>query len=209
MFEKFTSVDANDFRARYQGTYGFFRRGDFRQLAKLTTIDGVVKFIDKDGIDYTLNPDSPNDVGFEFLPPKAGWHNTSTGAWLVTRIAARQWLRGICSRNTSIGTPFGHKAVVDFPILAQIYDKVTKSEAALKDFNEDTTTKGKTHCFALSEQFAITNFNGNKQLFCLDSVIGTCEKKVDHFAVALDDTNLWRQEIKDVFNRNKFKVEIQ
>lgn len=208
MFEKFTTVDAHDFRQRYQGTYGFFRRGDFRQLAKLRTIDGVVKFCDKDGIEYTLNPDSPNDVGFEFLPPKAGWHNTASGAWLVTRLAARQWLRGICSRNTSIGTPHGHRALVDFPILADIYAHDTKFEDALKSFNQYSAKSGSTGCLALTNQLALSCYKDFSYIFCLDVNIGSWKLVDGVYKVQLKDPLLWVTEVKDAFARNNLKVEV-
>lgn len=204
MFEKFTSQDAGNFRQRYLNTYGFFRHEDRKKLlVKLNRIDNTVGFVDKDGIGYTLNPDSPSNIGFEFLPPKAGWHNADDGAWLVRRIPARQWSRGIGTANTQINTPSGQRCNVDFPILAQLYEKRVPVPEALNRFN--LAKPRDTGYVAISEQFALCV---NKSVFCFDSTIGTFEMKYGIYRITLEDAELWRQEITDVFQRNQIEMEI-
>lgn len=204
MFEKFTSVDSGDFRQRYLGTFGFFRRGNDRPLlTKINAIDARVTFIDKDGTAYTLNPDSPNDIGFEFIPPKAAWHNTSYGAYLVKRVPARQWLRGICAKNTRITTPAGHQAAVDFPMLEQIYGKTFPKADALDLYRK--MPKGKTGYFAISDLIAV---DGNiRKVWCLDMSIGSFEDSDGLFKITLDD-DMWTTEVRDAFRRAELKVEI-
>lgn len=202
MFEKFTSADSNDFRQRYLGTYGFFRReGRQKLLVKIAAIDRVVSFVDKDGITYTLNPDTPNDIGFEFIPPKAAWHNTPQGAFLVRRVPARQWLRGISPKNTNIGTPWGHGARVDFTMLGQLYEDRIAKEKAFADFKAGSGTK----TFALSDQFAISTHQGGK-LLCLDSVIGEYKETNKVAEIQLYDQELWMTEIRDAFRRSNMEM---
>lgn len=204
MFEKFTTVDANDFRQRYLGTYGFFRRGENKPLlTKINAIDRAVTFVDRDGISYSLNPDTDSDIGFEFIPPKAAWHNTNEGAYLVKRIPARQWLRGVHTKNTQIMTPHGSRAAVDFPILEQIYGKTVARPAALKQFQEG---KGRTCFLAISEQFAV-DFAKNG-VWCMDIKIGNYKWDNLVFKVELDDQELWQTELRDAFNRAGLKMEI-
>lgn len=199
MFEKFLSEGNRDFSQRYLNTYGFFRRSGKKLLTRLISIDNVVRFVDKDEVVYTLNPDSTDDVGFEFLPPKAGWHNTPQGGLLVKRIANRQWKRGICSANTRIGTPLGHRAEVGFVTLSQIYEKDTPVVTALKQ------DPGKTTGFvALSEQFAMNK----DKLFCLEAPIGSVKRGDTNFNVKLDNPDFWRTEVKDAFTRSNLEVVI-
>ena len=128
MFEKFTSIESPNFRQRYQGTFGFFRKGEKKilvQLNSITTGDSraLVDFSDRNGIKYKLYSDSDDaSVGFEFIPPKCQYHDTTEGTFLVKRIAAKQYLRGICDRNTSIRTVNGNARTVGFDILHAIYD---------------------------------------------------------------------------------------
>jgi hypothetical protein len=205
MFEKFTRRDAGDFRQRYLGTFGFFRRGDSKPLlTKINSIDNVVTFSDKDGISYTLNPDTPNDIGFEFIPPKAAWHNTTDGAYLVKRIPARQWLRGVSPKNTSIATPHGKKAVVDFPILEQIYGKTYPMTKAQEAFYKQASRTG---FLAISDQIAVDY--SLKQVWCLDMTIGSWEgDPASLFKIKLNDPELWNTEVRDAFNRAEMKMEI-
>lgn len=202
MFEKFTSVDAHDFRQRYLNTFGFFRRGEFRQLSKITSIDRVVQFVDRDGVTYTLNPDTDNDVGFEFLPPKSGWHNMKEGAMLVRRIAARRWLRGVHQQNISIMTPMGHRAPVDFEALAEIYENATPKANALKTFQ---AKGGKTSFLALSDQFAVSW--ADQDIYCLDVRIGNYKEVNGSYHVSLNDQELWGTEVKDAFTRSGLKIQ--
>lgn len=205
MFEKFLSIDAPNFRQRYLNTFGFFRHEDRKKiLVRISAIDNVVRFVDKDGVDYILNPDSESDVGFEFLPPKAGWHNTDTGGWLIRRTAARQWQRGICPGNTRIETPLGHGCQVDFHSLAQIYEKTTTIPAALKRFKAER--KYDSTFMAISEQFAISS--STKQVFTYSAPVGGWKEDGDKFIVTLEDKDMWVTEITDAFKNAGLEMEL-
>jgi hypothetical protein len=211
MFEKFTSQDAANFRQRYINTFGFFRQDGMKKLlVKINRIDNTVGFVDKDGIGYTLNADSANDVGFEFLPPDAGWSNTDKGAWLVRRVPARQWSRGICPANTRIYTPGGLNTAVDFDILSKIYEKSTPIPAALKRFN-GPQKRDDTGFLALSPQLALGGRGTGKtsMLYLYDQMIGSATEDNEVFRVSLDDKEMWGTEVSDAFNRANIKMEMQ
>lgn len=213
MFEKFTSEDAHDFRQRYQGTYGWFKRKDKKLLVKLTTVDSdgfgekVVHFADKDGVPYTLRADSADEsVGFEFIPPKTLYHNTSDGvAYLLTRVPARQYLRGICDRNTRIRSVGGNIVPIDFFSLLLLYDgKVTPLEAMETAFENSKKDVKKEHSFALSGQFAVNLTRG--AVYCLGAGIGyanvaTLPSGELQLSILLEDVSLWGQEVRDAINR--------
>lgn len=201
MFEKFMSVNARDFSQRYQGTYGFFKREDKKTLVRLVNVNvdrGQVEFIDAKSIPYQLNQNSTEDVGFEFLPPKSSWHNTSMGALLVRRIPQRQYSRGICDANTSI-QQIGMRAVpVEFKTLSAIFERSLTPQQAEKT--------GRS--FAVSEQFAV--WPEEKRLYLFHQHIGSAVKQADgSYDVSLNDSEMFKVETFDAFTRAGFKVQIK
>jgi len=213
MFEKFTSKDSNDFRQRYQGTFGYFIGKGKRTLTRLDNIvcDGrnsYVEFSDRDGVNYLLKPDSEDQgMGFEFIPPKAAYFNTKIGnPRLVKRIPARQYQRGICDRNTSIQDMKSLPFPVSFDSLIPLFEeKIGVREALQVALKSKHGARG----VALSNQFAICF--GNNVLRCLDQAIGfaTYDVATETFQVELDSKELWQQELTDVFKRNGMKVVIK
>lgn len=211
MFEKFTSEGSQDFRQRYQGTFGFFNHKGKKTLTQLKEIHAngrasYVEFVDRDDLSYKLNPDSEaDDTGFEFLPPKCAWYNTPKGVpLLVSRIPAKQYLRGICDRNTSITTIRGSGMPVNFAQLIDIFEaKVSVAEAIkLKPIKDYSTHGG----FALSPQFALSNHFGT--IHCFGTSIGSFKLVDDVYQVELSTPELWATEIRDAFRRNNLKVEL-
>lgn len=207
MFEKFTSLHSRDFQQRYHNTYGFYvnKKTSSTVLVKLIDIGrSVVLFNDKDGMEYRLRADAEEDIGFSFIPPKSGWHNTSLGGVLVRRVPARQWSRGICSKNTSIGTPLMHRYDVDFDMLAKIFVEKTAFDKALAAFQKKSSENNSF--LALSEQFSISY--ASKKLYCFDIVIGEWEEVEGIHKVKLEVRELWQQEVRDAFSRRSMKVEL-
>lgn len=207
MFEKFTSLHSRDFQQRYHNTYGFYvnRKTNSTVLVKLVDVGrSVVLFNDKEGLEYRLNADAEGEIGFSFIPPKAGWHNTVLGGVLVRRVPARQWSRGICSKNTSIGTPLMHRYDVDFDMLTKIFVDKTAFDSALAAFQKSSS--GHNTFLALSEQFSISH--ASKKLYCFDIAIGEWTKEGDTYKVKLDVRELWQQEVRDAFSRRSMKVEL-
>lgn len=198
MFEKFMSSNAGDFRQRYHGTYGFYSRAGKRVLVKLYNVDTEnlrVTFINKDNTPFVIQADaSESEVGFEFLTPKAAWHNTPMGPLLVRRIAQRQYSRGLCESNTGITDATGVGKVVAFDTLGAIFDTtVTVAEAS----------KGRS--FALNEFFCVAD----ERLWLLGQSVGKIERSGMDFSVTMDDKSLFGQEAQDAFSRAKIEATIQ
>lgn len=203
MFEKFTTKDAADFKQRYQGTFGYFRKGEKKTLVRLEDIvtagSKQVQFVTKDGIKCYLKPDSDDDtVGFEFIPPKRGYHNTTEGAFLLTRIPARQYLRGICSRNTKILSVYGTQKAIGFDSLHLLFEcPITPKEMWDKILTQKQGSVERS--VALSGQFAVSL--DHKEIYCLGEPIGKIAEEAGSLTVTLTDPSLWLVEVKDALRR--------
>jgi hypothetical protein len=206
MFEKFLSANVGDFKQRYEGTFGFYRdeKGK-KMLAQLTEIGNhTCTFSDVRGLEYHLNVDAEKDIGFVFLPPKSGYFNTEQGAHLVQRIAARQFQRGVSSKNISItllnaGGQLPQR--VGFPILEKVYEKIVSVKDAVSGYN-----RGDVPSFALNNQFALDNAGF---VWLLAEVIGKWERgNTTKFKLKLHDPVLFRTELSDAFKANNYPYEI-
>lgn len=192
MFEKFLSENIENFRQRYEGTFGFYRDGGNRRLlVKLTEIAGnQCNFVDARGVTYNVRPDHPNEVGFEFLPPKSMWYNTEYGAMFAQRIASRQFQRGVTAKTLSIVLLHKGELVdrrVDFPNLSAMYEGKNSPKDSLEGLS-----KGRS--LALSGQFAVDT----GIVYLLRERIGTYEQtKGSHFRFKLAEPDLWKTEITD------------
>lgn len=195
------SSNAGDFRQRYRGTYGYFiGKSGKRTLVQIAQVDldsRSVRFLDRNDQDYTLYVDAEDNVGFEFLPPRPAWHNTSMGAVLVRRTPARQYQRGICNNNTSIMRADGGNLGVSFKVLHSIFDaQIEVAKAA----------EGRS--FALTPQIAVDW--DKSQIKVLDQVIGKAERSENGvMTITLQDSCLFRQEVQDGFNRAKMEAVIK
>lgn len=212
MFEKFVQLEAANFKQRYQGTYGFFRKGDNKVLVRLESIRtgdvrAQVDFVDKDDNAYHLYSDSEDSsIGFEFLPPKSSYHNTTTGTFLVKRVPAKQYQRGICERNTSIRTVNNRGVTVGFESLLALYnDKVDHLQRYEQVVSPEY--KGEEKTFAISNQFAISL--EEETIYCLGTSIGEARLRYNKLVIRLNDSSLWRTEIHDCLTRTGIKGIIQ
>lgn len=192
MFEKFMSNNAENFRQRYEGTYGFFRnQTGKRLLVKLNTIsDHRVDFEDAHGITYHLSADSENNIGFEFIPPASGWYNTPEGAVFMQRVAARQFHRGVTAKNINLFTL--HSGLLTekrltFDLLSSMYETgITPAEAISSNMKKGSV--------ALSRQFAIDTTK--KLIYLLSEGIGSYvhDEKL-HFTCKLAQPDLFKTEL--------------
>lgn len=202
MFEKFTTANAHDFRQRYEGTFGFFKGGDGKRLlTKLSYIrQDVCAFVDSRGVEYKLYPNTEKDIGFEFIPPKASYHNTPDGAKLVQRIAARQFQRGLSGKNTAISwlNPTLVPLRVDFTVLESIFLKAVDCKTAFANYDLLPSV-------ALSGQIAINNVG---EVYMYERRIGTYTKKGPHMVVKLESADLWRTEVADAVRASGGTVEV-
>lgn len=204
MFEKFTSQNSETFKQRYEGTFGFFRNEKKgRMLARLDSVgDTTVRFSDERGAEFSLNIDAEKDVGFEFIPPKSNWYNSSDGfTYLVQRVAARQWQRGISAKNILIyrfeknGALLGQR--VDFARLSAIFNKkITPLEAVERMVKNEP--------LAISNQFALSH--GGVYLY--DSLVGKYSTQAGTYQIKLDEPDLWRTELNDAFRALSKTVEV-
>lgn len=205
MFEKFISGNARDFKARYEGTYGFFREnGKRKMLARLDSIsERACHFVDARGAEYTLNADTVEEIGFEFLPPKACYYNLKDGTVvLVSRMASRQWKRGVSSANTAVYTMdkvYGALAPsrLDFKVLENIYQN-SVDPSAVKYSKGDN--------IAISRAFAFSR-TGEVRLY--ENKVGNfVTEDAKHFKVVLAEPDLWRTEITDALRSMSKTVEV-
>jgi hypothetical protein len=217
MFEKFLSADSGDFKQRYLNTYGFFTRKGVRTLVRLNKIATMndtqkpfVDFIDRDGSTYHVSADIQDEsTGFEFIPPKSSWYNTAEGTpYLVRRVPARQYLRGICNRNTAITNIGNNNIEIDFVSLAKIFEGsiTTKEAMKLALLKEKAKERGQVG-FALTQNFAVNLTVGTIKCFNVD--IGSALYKDGVFNVALSNPSLWITEVQDAFRRADIKAEIK
>jgi hypothetical protein len=200
MFEKFLRSDATDFRRRYEGTYGFFRRkNEPAMLCRLTGVSDRVAFQDRHGQEFSLNADAEDEIGFEFLPPKSRWYNTELGAVWVYRKVDRQYTRGVSDRTVSISSlsrgTFKPMSV-GFVTLERIFQPKITDEKAFENFMAD-----KLKTVALSEAFALSDDNG---IFLNNLRIGSYTKEETALKFVLDDKKLFRTELNDAL-RGKTK----
>ena len=193
MFEKFLSGNVESFRQRYEGTYGFYRDGRKRLLVRLAEITNYqCSFVDAQNIAYKVYPDHPQEVGFEFLPPKSAWYNTSEGAVFAQRQATRQWQRGVTQKTLDLtllknGQPFPKR--VDFRSLSEIYEKPILPKDAFVNL-------GKGMSIAISGQFAFDC----GQVYVLKECIGQYQQDGTKFTIKLSEPELWRTEINDALS---------
>lgn len=204
MFEKFTQENRRDFATRYEGTYGFFyREGTKKFLTRLEVVGEAVKFVDAKGVSYELMPDSVEDTGFEFLPPKAGFFNTARGAMFVFRRAQRQFSRGISERNTIIYL-LDDKAggllpmTVDFSNLTAVYESTLTGKDQWERF-----VSGKLPSVAIGKQFAITR----KTVYVLDVKVGKVAEATGKRVKLLLTNDQFKTELRDNFRNNELEVE--
>lgn len=213
MFEKFTSEGSNDFRQRYLNTFGYFEANGKRTLVKLAKIftdsrDKYVEFVDQDGAEYKVVADAKNDdVGFRFLPPKSSWYNRKDGCpILLTRVATKQYLRGICDKNTNIVNLRGGRVNVDFPALSSIFEeKITPKEVvdhAFAMYRGGILAAG----VAISPQFVV-GF-ASETIKCFNHVIGNCIYDGKKFNVKLLDAKGW-PEVDEAFKRAGLEAEVK
>lgn len=202
MFEKFLSANVGDFRQRYEGTYGFYRNeSKKRMLCRLQEVgNSRCVFVDRDGIEYTLNPDTQRDIGFEFLPPRSQWYNTQRGAVWSQRVAQRQFSRGITGKNVEIFILDAGGLVptrVDFPILSDIFENTIKPAEAMSTLGDRSV--------AISNSFAMDKGGG---VFVMREAIGKWTKKDKVFSFKLKEPELWKTEITDAVTALGYSAEI-
>lgn len=205
MFEKFLSENIDNFRQRYEGTYGFFRNDQGkRMLVRILAIaPDRCDFVGPGDISFHIRPDVKDNIGFEFLPPKSQWYNTEDGAMYVERVAQRQFSRGITSKNILIykldrGTPA--PTSVGFKNLGMIFDSGVFAPKKL------LTMLGNSKAIAVAPSFA---FDPSGYIYLFKEAIGNFTKQKDsHFIIKLAEPDIWKTELTDALTSLGYTSEI-
>jgi hypothetical protein len=185
MRDSLTSSNHRDFGARYSQTFGWLVTGEKKQFVYLQEVEDS-------RIYFTINNSSTRfharmDAGvmFEFLPVNHGWFNTDDHqTYLLQRVPARQWKRGISIGNTQVGfldLP-GARNEPTFDVLERIFSSKV-------GYSSPITSRG-----AISKHFAI-NKAGNVLFY--NTPVGVYDPK----GVIKLDNSLVRQELTDLLRR--------
>jgi len=147
---EFTSSNWRDIQKYYEGTYVKFSEfGDKLFLISQVRPDGI-SGIDEDNtvFELYLSDAAPYTVNF-ILPHKATFQ-WKDSVYLLQRIPARQYRRGLCSDNTMItNVATGTSVDVNFPALKAFVGKPSYSS-----FSNAFNTKAKTKAVALSPRMS-------------------------------------------------------
>ncbi len=144
--------------------------------------------------EYHANVDS--NVKFQFIQVDHGWFNGKDGgAYILSRVPARMWKRGICEQNTQISSLSG---------LAR-YD--VSYDTLVNIFNEDYAKLNYPSVWktgALSKHFAV-DYGG--VLYFYRAKVGVVDNKTNVITL---DSPLVKQEVMDLVRRKgaKFTVEV-
>jgi hypothetical protein len=146
----FTSSNWRDIQKYYEGTYVKFSEfGDKLFMIHQVRPDGI-SGVDEDNTAFEmyLSDAAPYTVNF-ILPHKATFQ-WKDSVYLLQRIPARQYRRGLCSDNTMITNVATGTAVdVGFPALKAFVGKPSYSS-----FSNAFNTKAKTKAIALSPRMS-------------------------------------------------------
>jgi len=193
----------DDWRQRYNKTYGWFRHeSGEKKLVFISDVSSKVTFTTSDGQEFYANPDK--DVKFEFLPITRGWFYTRDGGGaLFQRVPAKQYHRGISKGNTSIqylrvdGTLGGRGLgnALDFAILEDVF--VAKPTWTFQDF-----LKERAWCWIPSKFFVVT-LQGRVLMY--DFPIGSFDRNKNIITLT---NSLFLQEIQDVVRRCGVTLEV-
>ena len=198
MKDSLTSNNYQDFRQRYEGTFGFLiKPNDHKKLlVQLVSVNSEqVDFLDKNGHYYNVVCDS--GVPFEFIPVDRRVVNLQRGRTVFAcRKPARQWKRGVCADNTVfVNIETGKTLSVGFDLIESVY---SQDETSYVDYYQQYKS-GKRFSVALSDKFCV--FDGN--LFLYNTKVGSLKDDVAKVST------LFRQELSDVCKRNNLPITVE
>jgi len=194
MYDTYTQENQRDFAARYCDTFGWLidEKRNNKRLVYLAETDGDHLYFYSQLGGVKQHTIAGAGVMFEFIPVDHGWFKADNGAiYLLTRVPARQWKRGISRSNTSITGITGNNVPVNFEVMSSIFNEK----------NPQTYTYSSARPIALSKHFAI---DAKKNVFFYDSLIGT----EDNGIITLKNNHVL-QELQDLVRRKKLPLEIK
>lgn len=192
MLDTLTSENYRDFSARYANTFGWLVDGKRQFVHVLRVADERVYFTNATGMEYHAKMD--HGVNFEFIPVDRGWFNDINGnPWLLSRVPARQWKRGISETNTMMYD--GH-SLRTFHVNYERLSKVFSDKFTELNYSKEIKPTG-----AWSKHFAVTKHG----LHFYDQLIGSYNPKTQEIVLTSD---IVKQELTDLINRNGWSVKI-
>jgi hypothetical protein len=186
MIESLTSDCVNDFRQRYQRTYGYLLGAQKKKtLCYISKVDDKVHFDTIAGKNFFVYWDV--GVEFEFLPITRGWFFTREGWVLLQRTPVKQYNRGISKSNTSCTKDHPYNGLQHLDISLEILYDVFISPPM------PTVGKHFHHLFLVTES----------KVFFYDKQIGVVEGNKIKLT-----TPLLRQELSDFIRRDGDSYEV-
>lgn len=191
MLDSLSHENSEDFRQRYEHTYGFIHNkndaADKRLVFLSKCTADTVQFTDKQKIPFFAKADM--GVNFEFIPLIAGLYNVKDGMVYVSRQPARQWKRGIAESNTAVyHFSQGGNININFDIVSEIFN----TPYNVKKRVEEWQTKDKA--VALSRNFGLVGSG----VYMRNSRIGKVNKT--NRTISLE-VPLFQQELSDLIRR--------
>lgn len=162
MKDSLTSINREDFRQRYRGSFGFLHtETQDRRLVYIKDIaSGQVIFnTSTRGMDYYANQDA--GVVFEFLPVTRSWYDLGDKPGLLFRVPARQYCRGISKSNTALHTVPEDIAILQptsltLEVLARVFS-VDAFEHAPRESKLQALMNKERYFFVISRAFCIAH----------------------------------------------------
>lgn len=203
MLDSLTSHNVRDFNSRYSGTWGFYIKDNKEKVlvyvSKVT--DERVTFKDTQGGVFFGLVDK--GMMFEFIPVTRGFFNAgdTKGTFLLQRIPARQWQRGISGSNTKAHMLLATSELKSVPIDAVI-PLVFEGEQKQKTPTQEQVDHllEKHGAAALSRHFAISG----EDFWFFQTRVG---KIINKKKIVLDVPTIY-QEVSDLVRRNRLHYEV-
>lgn len=162
MKDSLTSQNHQDFRQRYQGTFGWLLQDDKKTFVLINSVDHrAVTFVTSKGQELFANVDG--GINFEFIPVNRGWFNTLKDVVYLYRHPARQFNRGISSGNTGAKVFLSTGQLNDISTTMKVLSPVFEHEVSYSKAWEEFCNKSRVNV-AISKHFAICG-NNNRVFF--------------------------------------------
>ncbi len=183
MYDTLTSKNYEDFRQRYQGSYGWLSvEGQPERIVYISKVSASkVMFNTITDRDFFAFVDQ--DVRFKFLPIRRGWYKGHTNRpVLLTRIPARQYCRGISAANTTCSTMSFDNRLLPCALSGELL------EAIFNDAQQ-TIKYSRTEPCVLNKFFSFGSLRANPEtgvssrpVFFLEAKVATQTNNVVEFA---------------------------
>lgn len=198
LIDTLKSDNWEDFKQRYYNCYGWLQQSEQSEvLVKITKVDSEKVVFDTE-TDSGFWAYCDQGVKFKFIPVTRGWYaDPGNGQpYLMMRIPARQFQRGISSANTAVYQ-------WRYGALSAVHVSFTNLKAMLT--NKDFPYTASTSPQRLSKYFAIGPYKDGvgQDLFLLDRNIGILNNnkiKLVHNEV--------KQEVEDLIRRKQLPFQV-